>query len=729
MSQWETEAFRRLGVPLDRVLGAATAKAFQRLDCVSVGDLVHLLPRHLMSGTDLTDISSLVRENRGSEEYVALKARVASMEIKGQAPRQRIELILSDGHGRLTATFFGRPNLIMYWSRVLSASDVGIFAGKLGWFNMAPQLAHPAFVMITPDGFVGSAQNTKMATRVAGSSFIGLYPQTAKLPTWTVAESIDLCLATLDGAEDPLPQWVREAAEQVDMRTALEGVHHPLTREAYDEGVERLLFDEAFAAQVAMAYRRADTLTHTAVPRSPVVGGLVDAFDARLPFTRTPEQVEVGHVLDEELERSRPMQRLLQGEVGSGKTVVAVRAMLRVVDVGGQAVLLAPTEVLAQQHVYTISALLGDLGQPGLLGAEKSTEIVLLTGSMPAAAKTEALAKIASGQAGIIVGTHALLSGSVQFADLGLVVVDEQHRFGVEQRNSLSSRGQNRPHILVMTATPIPRSVAMTVFGDLDISTFTRVPEGRAEVTTTVVDALAKPAWVDRAWARVREEVAKGRQVYIVAPRIDPTDTDQEGTSVVELYEQLNAGPLARLHVGLLHGRLSAAEKTKTMADFAAGSLDVLIATSMIEVGLDQPNATMMVICDAERFGISQLHQLRGRIGRGQWPGVCLLLTKAEETTPARERLETVASTRDGFALAQTDLAQRREGDVLGLRQHGRRSSLRLLRVIDHADIIDVARGIAEEVVRRDPAMTDPGVADFVREIESRAEADFDEST
>ena len=728
MSQWETDAFQRLGVRLDRVLGAATAKAFRSLGCETVGDLVRLLPRHLMSGTECTDISDLVRSNRGSEEYVALKARVASMEIKGQVPRQRIEVTLSDGRGQLTATFFGRPNLIMYWSRILSASDVGIFAGKLGWFNGAPQLAHPAFVMITPDGFIGSALNAKMASQVARSSFIGLYPQTAKLPTWTVAESIDLGLATLDGVEDPLPEWVREESGQVDLSLALDGVHHPATREAYDAGVERLLFDEAFAAQVAMAYRRADTLTHTAIPRPCVMGGLVDAFDARLPFTLTPEQVEVGRELDAELERTRPMQRLLQGEVGSGKTVVAVRAMLRVVDAGGQAVLLAPTEVLAQQHVYTINSLLGDLGGPGLFGA-LSTEVVLLTGSMSQAAKAEAQAKIASGQAGIIVGTHALLAEGVQFADLGLVVVDEQHRFGVEQRNSLSDRGRNRPHILVMTATPIPRSVAMTVFGDLDVSTFTRVPEGRAEVTTTVVDASARPAWVERAWARVREEVVQGHQVYIVAPRIDPTDTDHVGTSVVELYDRLTAGPLAGLKVLLLHGRLPPAQKTQTMADFAAGTVDVLIATSMIEVGLDQPNATMMIICDAERFGISQLHQLRGRIGRGQWPGVCLLLTNAEEGTPARERLETVAATRDGFALAQTDLAQRREGDVLGFSQHGRRSSLRLLRVIDHADIIDVARGIAEEVVRRDPGLSDPGIVDYVREIESRAEAELDEST
>ena len=728
MTNWNTRAFAELATRLDKVVGAATAKAFLGLNCETLGDLLRLLPRHLMSGTDVTDIQALIEANRGSEEYVALMAHVSRVELKGQAPKQRLEVRLTDGRGWITATFFGRGSLIAYWQRILSQSSRGIFAGKLSWFHDSPQLAHPAFVMVTDHGFVGSAQNAKMAQRVSTSSFIGLYPQTSKLPTWTVAECIDLGLTQIAGMEDPMPGWVREIAEVPQLEQAFHDVHEPVSEEAYEQGKKRLLFDEAFAAQVAMAYRRQDASTHTATPRPSKPDGLLARFDAQLPFTLTEEQVRVGADIASDLDRKRPMQRLLQGEVGSGKTVVALRAMLTVVDDGGQAVLMAPTEVLAQQHAYTVTSLMGDLATGGLLSGGQGTDVVLLTGSMTAAAKGEAVERIASGQAGIIIGTHALLSRGVKFHDLGLLIVDEQHRFGVEQRNALMDQGGVRPHVLVMTATPIPRSVAMTVFGDLDVSTLTQIPAGRAEVTTTVVDIAKRPAWVDRAWTRVREEVAKGRQAYIVAPRIDPAD-GHEGASVVDLAATLSKGPLAGLRIAVLHGRLPASEKTEVMARFSAGEVDVLIATSMIEVGVDQPNASMMVISDAERFGISQLHQLRGRIGRGAYPGVCLLLTSAEEGTPARERLETVAATRDGFELAQADLAQRREGDVLGMSQSGRRSSLRLLRVLDHAEIIEAARGIAEQVVARDPGMTDPGVADYVADIESRAEADLDEST
>ncbi|MDR2930086.1 MAG: ATP-dependent DNA helicase RecG [Propionibacteriaceae bacterium] len=721
MGQWKTAAFRELQSSLTTVLGAATAKAFLGLQCSTLSDLLRLLPRHLMSGTDLTDIAGLIQDNRGSEEYVALMARVARMELKGSVPRQRLEVRLTDGKGWLTATFFGRASLIAYWQKALSRSDRGIFAGKLGWFNDTAQLAHPAFVMITPEGFVGSEQGTKMAARVARSSFIGLYPQTSKLATWTVAESIDLGLAQIAAVSDPMPGWVADAADVVEMQTAFRYVHAPTSLEEFEAGKKRLLFDEAFAAQTVMAYRRADSAAHPATPRPSRQDGLRARFDARLPFTLTEEQVDVGRVIEEDLARSHPMQRLLQGEVGSGKTVVALRAMLTVVDAGGQAVLLAPTEVLAAQHAATITALMGDLAADGLLGGPESIQVVLLTGSMTAAAKGAVAAQIASGQAGIIIGTHAVLSRGLSFADLGLVVIDEQHRFGVEQRSSLSDRGPTHPHSLVMTATPIPRSVAMTVFGDLDVSTLTQLPAGRGEVTTTVVDQIRHPGWVERAWQRAREEVAQGHQVYVVAPRIDPTDADQ-GASVTQLAQMLTAGPLSGVRLAVLHSRLPSSEKAEVMAGFAAGTVDVLVATSMIEVGLDQPNASMMIIVDAQWFGVSQLHQLRGRIGRGSAPGVCLLLTDAEEGSASRDRLDLVASTRDGFVLANADLAQRREGDVLGTNQSGRRGALRLLSVLDHAELIQTARDIAAQVVARDPQMTDPGVSDYVSEIVARAD-------
>ena len=728
MAEWKTRAFAELATPLGKVVGADSAKAFLALGCETLGDLLHLVPRHLMSGTDLTDIKVLIDNHMGSDEFVALVARVAKVERKGDPPKERLEVRLTDGSNWVRVTFFGQRRYIDYWERFLRQEGRGIFAGKLTWFAGTPQLANPAFVMLTDGGYSGPEKNFRIADRVRRSSFVGIYPQTAKLPTWAVAETMEVALARVIGMRDPLPTWIRERLRLPSLEAAFHNVHEPQDRSAYELGKKRLLFDEAFATQVAMAYRRADASRHTAQPRQGRSGGIAEAFDARLPFQLTDDQLAVGETLAAELAGARPMQRLLQGEVGSGKTVVALRAMLRVVDAGGQAVLMAPTEVLAQQHAYTIAALMGDLAGGALLRDGPSTDVVLLTGSMTAPAKGQAAERIASGQAGIVIGTHALLSSGIRFHDLGLVVVDEQHRFGVEQRNALAATTPARPHVLVMTATPIPRSVAMTIFGDLDLSTLTRVPPGRAGVTTTVVDVALRPAWVDRAWQRAREEVGKGRQVYIVAPRIDSTE-GRQGASVVDLAKQLAAGPLQGLRLAVLHGRLPAGEKTDIMARFSAGQIDVLVATSLIEVGLDQPGASMMVIMDAERFGISQLHQLRGRIGRGSYPGVCLLLTGAPEESPARRRLAAVAATRDGFELAQADLAQRREGDVLGMTQAGRRTSLRLLRVIDHADIIEMARGVAREVVEGDPDMTDPGIADYVAEIESRSQAELDEAT
>jgi len=444
-----------------------------------------------------------------------------------------------------------------------------------------------------------------------------------------------------------------------------------------------------------------------------------------------------------ELGRSQPMQRLLQGEVGSGKTVVALRAMLAVVDAGGQAALLAPTEVLAAQHYQTITRMLGELASGGTLGApEHATGVVLITGSSSAARRREATLQAASGTAGIVIGTHALLSADVQFADLGLVVVDEQHRFGVEQRAALSAKADPRPHVLVMTATPIPRSVAMTVFGDLETSTLREIPAGRAEVRTVVVDTVRQPSWVQRAWQRVVEEVGHGRQAYVVCPRISSagtpgTDTENVGedgegsppVAVEELFAELSSGPLSGLRVEMVHGQLPSEVKDAAMSRFAAGEIDVLVATTVIEVGVDVPNASVMVVHDADRFGISQLHQLRGRIGRGAHPGVCLLLTTASEQSPARERLAAVAATRDGFALAEVDLEQRREGDVLGASQSGSRSSLKLLRVLKDVDLIAQARSLAEQCIQQDPELADPALADIVTDMEMDAAGDWLERT
>ncbi|WP_300080628.1 ATP-dependent DNA helicase RecG [Propioniciclava sp.] len=717
LNGWRTAAFAETNAPVHTILGDKTAKLFAALRVETVGDLLRHLPRHYLSGTELTDLATLEEG-----EHVAVMAKVAKTEVKRNAsaatrsPRSsnsRLEVVLTDGSGRLRVTFFGNERLVKWWETQLNLGVRGIFVGKVGSFQNQLQMTHPAFVMLDAAGkVVGRSEEKQRIAELSRSGIVGLYPATAKLPTWHIAECIRFALSTLSATDDPWPAWVTDQAGVCGWADAFTFVHRPTTPAEIETGQNRLRFDEAFATQLTMAYRRAENAKAAAGPRRRRPNGLLDAFDARLPFPLTRGQEAVGEEIFADLARVQPMQRLLQGEVGSGKTLVALRAMLTVVDAGGQAVLLAPTEVLAQQHHGTIAGMLGELGHGRVLGApDEATDVVLLTGSTPAAQRKATLLKIASGEAGIVVGTHALLADLVQFADLGLVVIDEQHRFGVEQRARLTDRSATKPHILVLTATPIPRSVAMTVFGDLEVSTLAELPGGRADVATTVVNALLQPTWVDRAWQRVDEEVAQGRQVFVVAPHIGADGSDG---GVLWLADLLARGPLRDRRIAVLHGQLAADAKEQTMAAFAAGEVDVLVSTTIIEVGVDVPNASMMVVWDADRFGISQLHQLRGRIGRGQHPGVCLLISRIDPHADAWNRLEAVASTRDGFTLAELDLAQRREGDVLGADQSGGRSTLRLLRVLDHADLISAARVVAEEAVRRDPDCTTPGFADAV---------------
>jgi ATP-dependent DNA helicase RecG len=549
-----------------------------------------------------------------------------------------------------------------------------------------------------------------------------------------IARAVKSVLDPLDAGEDPIPAELRERHGLIGRAEAIRAIHKPLDQADLKRARLRLKWDEAFLLQSALAQRRLAAAAMPAMPRPHTDGGIADEFDARLPFTLTAGQVAVGETIASELACAYPMHRLLQGEVGSGKTVIAIRAMLQVVDAGGQAALLAPTEVLAQQHYRSVTGMLGPLAQAGQLGAgEHATGVALLTGSVGAAARRSALSDVFTGDAGIVIGTHALLEEKVQFADLGLVVIDEQHRFGVEQRDALRAKAaDNRPHVLVMTATPIPRTVAMTVYGDLETSTLTELPAGRSAITTHVVPAADKPHFLERAWERVREEVTRGRQAYVVCPRIgDGTDSDQdpaeagfggvdmEGSiprgigetgrrqplAVLDVAATLDAGPLSGLRLGILHGKLHPDEKDRVMREFSAGEIDVLVATTVIEVGVDVPNATVMVVMDAERFGVSQLHQLRGRVGRGSAAGLCLLVTEAEPDTPSRERLDAVAATLDGFKLSRLDLEQRREGDVLGAAQAGRHSSLKLLRLLADEDLIGLARDEATTVVTADPQL------------------------
>jgi ATP-dependent DNA helicase RecG len=521
---WRTTGFTRLAVPLSGVLGGKTAKAFESLKLRTVGDLMLHLPRRYVSGTELSDLRNLIE---GDDVTVLAQVRHASVHGMSQSSRGpgkfRLQAVITDGRGELNLTFFGAKHLVDYWQAQLRPGVRGIFAGKVGAFRGEPQLTHPDFVVVDEDGnVIGGAQRNLDLGKVAGASGrIGLYPATAKLRTWTIASCVSLALDSLDGMEDPLPEWVRREADLMSQPTAYRAVHRPDTEDEVAAGVARVQFDEAFGLQLAMARRRALAAADGAVPRPRVSGGLLDAFDARLAFALTEGQQQISDELFADLARPHPMQRLLQGEVGSGKTVVALRAMLTVVDNGGQAALLAPTEVLAAQHHRTITAMLGDLVGGDLLSSGASgTGVTLITGSMPAARRREAALAAASGEAGIVIGTHALLTSGTQFADLGMVVVDEQHRFGVEQRAALAAKAQQRPHTLVMTATPIPRTLVLTHFGDMAVSTLREKPRGRQPIDTAVLSISE----YDRVIARLKARIDEGAQAFWVTPLVEESE-------------------------------------------------------------------------------------------------------------------------------------------------------------------------------------------------------------
>ncbi|MGW1375580.1 helicase-related protein [Streptomyces sp. NPDC002446] len=964
-----------LDEPLKKILGGTTAKVLaEHLDLHTVGDLLHHYPRRYAERGELTRLADLPLD-----EHVTVVAQVAdSRVLKFNAGRgQRLEVTLTDGSGRLQLVFFGKG--IHKPHKELVPGRRAMFAGKVSVFNRKLQLAHPEYELLDRADGDGSD-----AVSAFASQLMPIYPACQQMASWKIAKAVDAVLPSAPDAVDPLPEALREGRSLVPLTEALLKIHRPGSKADIAAARDRLKWDEAFVMQVALARRRLADTQLPAVARKSVKDGILDAFDAKLPFTLTDGQQKVSREIFDDLATEHPMHRLLQGEVGSGKaqpldalvltprgfrpmgemavgtevvvpsgelavvdgvfpqgerevwrlvlsdgsavecddehlwivaargtgervlttrelrgdllgadgrpkwsvpgivpvdlegggqrpldpyelgkaladnggrvpdayrhaplkdrlavvqglrdaggasaggaqvfraapgplagdlawlvrslggraqllpvrdgaydvhmalpdaasgggvglrrtihaiehigrkpvqcisvahpdhayvtdhftvthnTMVALRAMLGVVDSGGQAAMLAPTEVLAQQHHRSITEMMGELAEGGMLGgAEQGTKVVLLTGSMGAAARRQALLDLVTGEAGIVVGTHALIEDKVQFHDLGLVVVDEQHRFGVEQRDALRGKGKQPPHLLVMTATPIPRTVAMTVFGDLETSVLDQLPAGRSPIASHVVPAKDKPHFLARAWERVREEVAAGHQGYVVCPRIgdDEDETAPKGAkkgasgskgtaakasspedvaekrpplAVLDIADQLTKGPLAGLRVAVLHGRMAPDDKDEVMRSFAAGELDVLVATTVIEVGVNVPNATAMVIMDADRFGVSQLHQLRGRVGRGSAPGLCLLVSEMPEASPARARLAAVAGTLDGFELSRIDLEQRREGDVLGQAQSGVRSSLRMLTVIDDEEIIAAAREEATTLVTADPEL------------------------
>ncbi len=695
---------------ISAVVGDRTAKVLETTFSIkTVGDLMRHYPRRYMVRGELSDISAL---REGDETTILAQVYAINKRPLRGRKGSILEVVVTDGTDKLSLTFFNQA----WREKDLKIGRQGLFAGKVGVFNNKKQLAHPDYELI-PDG-----SDVDSAVEGFAGKYLPVYPASAKLPSWKISQCAQLAIGALDEIKDFLPDSIRSKHNYPTLHQALVQLHQPADLDHAELARERLTYDEAFLLQSLLVLRRIELKKLNSTSRKVATGGLLDAFDKQLPFELTAGQKAVSKEIESDLAQPHPMHRLLQGEVGSGKTIVALRAMLAVVDSGGQAALLAPTEVLAAQHLRTIQKLLGDLSQGGMLGgSEFATQVTLITGSQNAAARKEALALAANGDAGIVIGTHALLGEKVAFRDLGLIVVDEQHRFGVEQRDALKEKAVLPPHLLVMTATPIPRTVAMTVFGDLDVSTLRELPLGRQPITTHVVPVKEKPNFLERAWQRIREEVALGHQAYIVAPRIsaDP-DSDADAdldflfgeesdqiSSVEELAPTLHSGALQGLKIAVLHGRLPAEEKEATMQAFTKGEIDVLVSTTVIEVGVDVPNATIMVIMDSDRFGVSQLHQLRGRVGRGTSPGLCLLVTNCEEETPARERLNAVAGTLDGFELSRIDLEQRREGDVLGASQSGSQSHLRLLRVLRDEDLIEQARNDAEQLIAIDNDLSD----------------------
>lgn len=641
-------------------------------------------------------------------------------------------------------------------AREIREGETMMFSGRVGIYRGEYTLTNPHYALLSKDA--SGADVTDAATAP-----VPVYRAPVKLPTDRISGYMAQLLekVPLKELEDPVPYTIRRARKVPSLEWTYRALHTPDSEDTWRAAQAQMRYREAFVLQSALARLHSVRAAHLTQPRPAVEGGLADRLLQVLPYELTEGQQKVGAEIAADLSSESPMNRLLQGDVGSGKTVVALRAMLQVADAGGQSAMLAPTEVLAEQHLRSVLDILGDMaapedsedddsaagsaeGTPAGSGAEPGrVRVRLLTASMGTRAKRKVLQELADGTAQIVIGTHALLSDEVSFHDLGLVVVDEQHRFGVEQRDGLRGTDGALPHRLVMTATPIPRTVAMTVFGDLDVSVLDTLPAGRQKISTHVVPLAEKPAWASRLWRRAREEIDAGHQVYVVVPKIgEDGDSLEEGaaffgasslngagagnsaqgyfgqggsassdgkvqlTSVASMYSYLSAeDALVGVRIGTLHGRMDPAEKTAVMTAFERGEIDLLISTTVIEVGVNVPNATLMIIMDADRFGISGLHQLRGRVGRGGYAGTCLLVTRQEEGGVSRERLDAVASTTDGFELSRIDLAQRREGDILGAAQSGSKSTLRFLRALADADIIERAREDARSVVEKDPTL------------------------
>lgn len=739
--------------PLTRLLDPKTARAVQKgLGHTTAQELLDHFPRQYMPHDELSEFSQL-RDG----EYTTFIARVRGTEQRDlHTKRLRMVDVLVEGarQGTLQIGFFGGQEA----KRRLRPGTVAMFQGKVRSYRGDPTLTNPSFDVLAGPGDRLNPDDPSVSAEIG--EVVPLYPAASGISSMAIMRAVRILLDQTDLSQwpDPIPEHICAAEQLPDLRHGYERVHRPGTLQEPEAGWRRFRFAEALLLQGLMDRRRQQAGTQQALPAPPVAEGRLAAFDAHLPFELTAGQLSCGDLISGDLSRDTPMNRLLQGEVGSGKTLVALRAMLQVVDSGAQAVLVAPTEVLAGQHLRSLRGMLGDLAdrsRTGLLAdpdAPQPVNIVLLTGSQTAAERRSTLLEIASGAADIVIGTHAVFSDKVQFAQLGLTVIDEQHRFGVQQRSALRQRYSPTPHMLVMSATPIPRSVAMTAFGDLELTVLTGIPAGRSPIETHVVPTVLGPRWQQRVWERVAEEAAAGRQVYVVCPKISAQERTQEQTdqqllsrfgmdkgakeisfpstrpddgrvvwvdftrdqaiehlssdaSIEVISETFASHPeLRRLEWGAMHGRMPPGEAAEVMGRFEAGQLRVLLATTVIEVGVDVPDASLMVILDADAFGVSTLHQLRGRIGRGRTRNnQCLLVTRMPTEHPSVERLHEVATHTDGMQLALLDLQRRREGDVLGAAQSGATSTLKLLRILTDAELIETAAQHIRRLTEEDP--------------------------
>jgi ATP-dependent DNA helicase RecG len=698
----------------------------KNLGIKTAADLLQHYPRRYSSRGELTPIKEIpVGE---AVTLVADVVEVYERRMKGKSG-VILEVKLTDGEGFVTATFFNQA----WRAQKLRPGVRGLWAGKIGSYQNKLQLAHPDYELF------GDEIEDEVAKAWAELP-IPIYPASSTCSTWMIQRAMRVVLDVIPTIEDEVPEELRKKHDLLDLHDAIVKIHQPANMEDWMAARDTLRYHEAFILQATLVKRRLENKHQKSTSRVSREKGYLSQFDENLPFSLTNGQISIGQDIAEDLSQSHPMNRLLQGEVGSGKTLVAVRAMLTVADSDGQSALLAPTEVLAAQHYKSIERTLG----PKLA---KELGLTLLTGQLNAADRKSALLNLVSGKAKIVVGTHALFASKVEFFDLGLIVVDEQHRFGVDQREALRLKGKLPPHVLTMTATPIPRTLAVTVFGDLDVSILTELPAGRQAITSHVITD-DQPALVARVWQRVAEEVSNGRQAFVVCPRIDESDEGEEliasGGAAQEEEEFLEEGktpkpkrPLAAaisvaealkknpvlqgLKISVLHGRQSSEEKNEIMTAFSNKEIDVLVSTTVIEVGVDVPNATTMVILDADRFGVSQLHQLRGRVGRGGLPGLCLMLTSAEQDSLALERVNAVAATIDGFKLSEIDLELRREGDVLGANQSGGKSSLKLLRVLADSKMIQEARTEVIELFEADPTLEKhPSLAQCLEQLDKQ---------